>query len=451
MTAKILIGALLIGMLRPTNTWDYPVFLTLGCIGLLYVLLTKNQVPKRFFPGLKNNLRKAIFALFLAALLAVLSIVLFTPFDRWYGQAYSSVELWKGDKTPIWAYFVHWGFFLFILISWVVFTVWHWMKTTPLASMEPYYHGRKSIILAMFVFLLLIVGLVIYGAKISLVALPLMAVFLVVLVFDRNASDTKRFVLLLLLAGLGLTVMVELIALKGDIGRMNTVFKFYLQAWTFFAVGSVYLLNDLFNKFRNERRSHDHSTWKFLLGLISVSVLLFPLMSSIDKINDRISDLTPLTLDGMDYMKYSTYLENDQWMDLNQDYYAIRWMQDHVEGTPVIAEGNVPEYQWGNRFSIYTGLPSVVGWNWHQRQQRAINPGDWVFERVEEVTDFYSNTDIQLALDFINKYDVKYIVVGQLEEAVYSQEGLQKFEDFSGKLWDIVYESADTRIYRVRG
>jgi uncharacterized membrane protein len=174
-------------------------------------------------------------------------------------------------------------------------------------------------------------------------------------------------------------------------------------------------------------------------------------MASMDKIRDRMNDMTPITLDGMEYMKYSSYEENGILMDLSQDYYAIRWMQENVSGTPVIAEANVPEYRWGNRFSIYTGLPSVVGWNWHQRQQRAINPGDWIFQRVEEITDFYTTTDIQAARDFIDQYEVEYIIVGQLEKAVYPSQGLMKFEEFSGKLWDVVYDAADTKIYKVKG
>jgi uncharacterized membrane protein len=82
-------------------------------------------------------------------------------------------------------------------------------------------------------------------------------------------------------------------------------------------------------------------------------------------------------------------------MDLNQDYDAIRWIQANVSGTPVIIEGYVSEYKWGSRYTIYTGLPGVIGWNWHQRQQRAINPDDWVYERIDAVNEFYSTSEIE--------------------------------------------------------
>ena len=129
----------------------------------------------------------------------------------------------------------------------------------------------------------------------------------------------------------------------------------------------------------------------------------------------------------MSFMKYSTYLENEVLMDLSQDYDAIRWMQENIKGTPTIVEANLPEYRWGNRYTIYTGLPGVVGWNWHQRQQRAINPSEWVTERVEDIGNFYSLADLNNAKEFINKYQVDYIIVGQLEKAIYPSSGLEKF------------------------
>ena len=85
----------------------------------------------------------------------------------------------------------------------------------------------------------------------------------------------------------------------------------------------------------------------------------------------------PLTLDSITYMQYAQYADFDVTMDLVHDYKAIRWMQDHVQGSPVIVEANCPEYRWCTRFTIYTGLPGVVGWNWHNannaRSRRSLS------------------------------------------------------------------------------
>ncbi len=122
-------------------------------------------------------------------------------------------------------------------------------------------------------------------------------------------------------------------------------------------------------------------------------------------------------------MKTSRYSDFDKDMDLSQDYRAIRWMQDNIEGSPVIVEANIPEYRWGSRFTIYTGLPGVVGWNWHQRQQRAVVNSDWVQQRVDQVGQFYSTLNQEEVKDFLRRYNIRYIIVGQLERAAYPSGG----------------------------
>ncbi len=174
------------------------------------------------------------------------------------------------------------------------------------------------------------------------------------------------------------------------------------------------------------------------------------MMATMAKIDDRINNQAPHTLDGMAFMPHSQY--TDEWgaMDLGQDYQAIRWMQENIKGSPVIVEANLRNlYRWGSRYTIYTGLPGVVGWEWHQQQQRAVNPGTWVTNRIMEIDNFYLTNDFSQAAAFLRKYNVQYIVVGQQERGHYPGPGLDKFVQLNGSLWQEVYRDRDTVIYKV--
>jgi uncharacterized membrane protein len=170
----------------------------------------------------------------------------------------------------------------------------------------------------------------------------------------------------------------------------------------------------------------------------------------------------PHTLDSMTYMDYATYADYGVDMNLSEDYRAILWMQANVLGSPVIVEAASAgvQYQWHSRFSIYTGLPDVVGWEWHQVQQRVLESAT-VIARGKEVDAFYATTDIAAARDFLQKYNVRYIIVGQLERAKYtpgnsggtvrvgSPDGLIKFDANNGIYWNEVYRDGQTVIYQV--
>ena len=152
----------------------------------------------------------------------------------------------------------------------------------------------------------------------------------------------------------------------------------------------------------------------------------------------------------MTYMQYAQYDTYGQRLELSEDYRAIRWMQDNVKGSPVIAEAASAgrQYEWHSRFTIYTGLPDVVGWQWHQQQQRVLF-SQQVVDRGAEVTDFYNSIDPESIRAFLKKYDVKYIIVGQLERAAYTPEGIAKFDQLEGQYWREVYRDGATVIYEV--
>ena len=93
----------------------------------------------------------------------------------------------------------------------------------------------------------------------------------------------------------------------------------------------------------------------------------------------------------------------------------------------MIIEGLSDQYRWGNRVSIYTGLPAVIGWDWHQRQQR-VGYAYTVSARRVEVDQFFTSTLRLDALEVLDKYNVKYVYVGEMERAKYREQGLKKFD-----------------------
>jgi uncharacterized membrane protein len=152
----------------------------------------------------------------------------------------------------------------------------------------------------------------------------------------------------------------------------------------------------------------------------------------------------------MAYMQDASYSDQNQPFDLAADQAAINWMRSNIPGRPTIVEANTPLYRWGARVSIYTGMPTVIGWDWHQKQQRAVLPGEFIDKRINDVRSIYTDTNPAAVQDILNRYGVEYIYIGPLERIYYPGEGLNKFEQLNGQLWEKVYETAEVQIYRVR-
>ena len=321
------------------------------------------------------------------------------------------------------------------------------MAQTPisaLARLRPY----KNLVLVLAIGTVFTILGIQWGLNVPIAwfVLPL-ALWSLLLILRPGQSDETRLVLFLIGTGMVLSIMVEVIVLSGDIGRMNTVFKFYLQVWVLFAVSATYAFGKLLSA---------RSTWRpkriivfDIIGLtLLAGALLFTITGSFDKIRDRMTDGVPFTFDSMLYMNNSKYYDQKE-LDISTDYKAIQWMRENVKGSPVIVEANSVEYHWGTRYTIYTGLPSVAGWSWHQRQQRALMPSEWVTNRIDEINNFYNETGVEPTVNFLRKYNVRYIIVGELEQEQYTPEGLAKFPQFDGIFWNHVYQQDGVSIYEV--
>jgi YYY domain-containing protein len=315
--------------------------------------------------------------------------------------------------------------------------------------------------LAVFEVILVILGLHVFAFVLPLVLLASM------LLLRGDTRPEQRFVALLMLTALAMTLVVEVITLKGDIGRMNTVFKFYLQGWVLFAVSGAVGLILIFERMVPNHTSFEiaqdanllpsparasglKQAWWAALGLLLFAGLLYPVFATWAKVNDRFVADSPASLNGLDYMRSAVYNVNDKDLSLVQDYNAIQWLRENVKGSPVIAEASYELYRWNDRVSINTGLPTIVGWDWHTKQQYSLIDGSIVDQRKQDVADLYNTADPTQALQILQRYDVSYIYVGPLERALYDVAGLNKFEAMaSSHVLSKVYDADGVQIYQI--
>ncbi|HWQ46017.1 MAG TPA: DUF2298 domain-containing protein [Longilinea sp.] len=446
--STLLISGVIIGALRPTNTWDFPTYLLFFVIAVLYTGLRYSHASVPFWKSAPAWVGRVIKAVGMAGLVVIVSIGLYQPYSYWYAAGYTSASWWEGATTPMGSYITQWGMFLFILITWLVQESIDWMATTPashLKKLEPY---KNWIYMAAVLVVFGIAALLIIGVGIAWLV-GLLLVWSAVLILRPGQPDGKRFTLFMIGTGLALTLFVELVVISGDLGRMNTVYKFYVQAWILLGISSAAALMWLLPAVMQSWKMRWSSVWQVALALLIGGTALFSIIASVDKVRDRISLVAPHTLDGMTYMLTAHYSDFGDDMDLSEDYRAIRWMQENVQGSPVIVEANCPEYRWCSRYTIYTGLPGVVGWNWHQRQQRGVVSTIPVEDRVAQIQTFYTTEDRGYVENFLTQYQVRYIIVGQLERAEYAIPADNIFEAWNGELWTEVYRDGDTVIYEV--
>ena len=269
-------------------------------------------------------------------------------------------------------------------------------------------------------------------------------------VWARGAAPYTLLPLGLLAMALAIGVGVDLLVMKGDIDRQNTVFKLYLQAWLFFALAGSYALWHLgFVRGWFTRPRLITGAWTAGLLVLLTASAVYPVLGTGARLDNRFAT-TPLTLDGTAYMENAVYFDPEE-TELKWDLHAINWLRDNLEGTPVVLDGRTPLYRWGSRVSVYTGLPTVLGWDWHQRQQRCgVDPCPAVYEREAAVIRMYAGQDEEETLSLLREYDVDYVYVGQTERQYYPEEGLAKFEAMRERgVLSVAYENPEVTVYRV--
>jgi len=240
---------------------------------------------------------------------------------------------------------------------------------------------------------------------------------------------------------------------------MNTVFKFSLQAWHLFALASGYaawyVVRGILERMRGAPRAGRAAGGLVLAALAGIVLAssLFLISGTRARQQARFGD-TPLTLNGFAFFQHGVFTEpraegttaDDVAFRLDEDLPLIQWLRQNVEGSPVIVEAVGPLYRWTGRISEYTGLPAVIGWDWHQIQQRT-DYAPLVQQRRTEVQRFYTDPSTDFAERFLRKYNVQYVIVGTEERVHGTEPGLAKLAAIPAL--SEVFRDGPNVIYRV--
>lgn len=218
--------------------------------------------------------------------------------------------------------------------------------------------------------------------------------------------------------------------------RMNTFFKLYFEAWLLFSVSTAVLV------FGRRERPGAFQRWSLPARAASILLAAMALFTSATGVwgalGHHFTAYSGPSLDGLRYLEESRPGE----------YQAVSWMRRSIRGTPVVLEAQGPSYQDFSRISMLTGLPTVLGWDYHVKQRG--NSDAEIETRRKVVEQIYRSPTIDPVEGLLRRYHVGYVYAGWLERKTYPPEGLKKFETAKGLL-ELAYENREARIYRVVG
>jgi len=521
--SNALIALITLGGIAFLNTWDFPFYLLL--MGLAFIW---RRGTEHGWNG-KRLLELVLFG----GVGGVLSIVAYLPF-------YLSFASQAGGILPSLAFFTR-GSYFWIMFGPLLLPIFAWLIYRLIA--EKHFPSGKSLLITLGFFALLFVlswGLGFLGTRTESLSGMLLGlqgaesgsgllvsallerlkqpgtiitIFLMVwLVLDyfvlrikksksseleetvseqpKPKVETKAFVLLLVIIGALLVVVPEFVYLRDQFGtRMNTIFKFYYQAWILWSLAGAYFIA----KFLSEADALKTRVFVFALLAAGLLVFGFSVMQQEQSLTvnfgsswlDYLMLLIPIILLGwivssLVKKEYKTvlaivclaglglgliYPTIELWnktegfqptdgysLDGKQDFYtyspnemiAAEWLEKAPNGVMAEAVSDTGgSYTTYNIISTFSGMPTVLGWIGHEAQWRGGY--EEIGSRQDDLRTLYSSADWNQAQNVIDRYNIRYIVVGNLERQTYQLEE-SKFEENMNKVLD----TASVDIYEVR-
>jgi len=240
----------------------------------------------------------------------------------------------------------------------------------------------------------------------------------------------EGFTAILILIGAALTIFPEFFYLRDGFGtRMNTIFKFYFQAWIIWGIAAAYTTAVLWKQLRGVGKFAFQAVWSLML----IAALAYPAVNLYAKSGIPGKPLSELTLDGKRYLQL---YNPDEWA-------AFEWLKTAPSGVVVetVGASYIPDT---SRVSTHTGLQTVLGWQGHEWQWRG--GAEEIGSRAGEIEVLYSTDSWEEAAQICARYNIRYIYIGPVERINY-RISERKFQTNL----PVVFQNKGVTIYEVPG
>jgi YYY domain-containing protein len=291
------------------------------------------------------------------------------------------------------------------------------------------------------------VATIIPGVLLTAPILPLCGIPLTLALAQLKSATPvppRLFALVAFSAAWAISIGVEFFYIRDAFdSRMNTLFKFYYQTWTLYAVAAAITVPILWQLLRERCRAQ----W-LLTSYVALALVLgitYPSVASYQWTNGFTA------WQGLDGLAYGDASDRD-------DVAAIRWLREHAAPGDVVLEAAGCSYRpFGrvpfNRFAAFTGIPTIIGWgDNHERQWRAGQPDliAQIAQRQSDVAAMYQDPESPL----FDSYGVRWLVVGQYERNNWQGEcptagpypGIDA-PAYPGPGWQEAFRAGNTVIY----
>jgi len=425
----------LVGALGFLNTWDYPIYLAL--LVLAYMARRYREYSRRSWGWVSDGVT-------LGLLLGAIGLACYLPFYAGFRSQAGGLGLWWGTKTRPIQYLLMFGTQVALVSGYLVAqalsqragghamprATWAlWGVGAALAlgcAAAGWWTAALSTVLGAFA----------GGLALWRVARPSGGCAPGDAAPGLAWEGADVLALFMILAGFALTSAVEVVYLQDSFGtRMNTVFKFYYQAWVLLSLAGAYGAYRLLSAWRGWRLPARvlGTTWAVVCGTLLCGALVYPVTATVSKANAFRGEPT---LDGTRYVARQRPAE----------YAAITWLQEHAPRDAVLVEasgGSYTEYNW---ISAHTGIPTLLGWGGHELQWRGNY--EEASRREEALNVIYRGNDPETIAAVLVAYDADYVVLGPREEAAYGAG--QATRARLDRLLDRVYEADGLIVYGAR-